>query len=240
MHLAFEDGAGGADWLGVQELRDLIKRTKGEPFKLAFVSACHSEQAGNTFVNAGVPHVVCCQQDSEVKDSAALEFTEQFYFSLTLGHSVQDSFEQGCKAVQAATEKGKFILLPTGKDYDTRLFADAKPIRKWPPTRKSSRHVSNRSSWSPPMPPLYFLGREIDMHLLLKALLSNPLVSVIGEDGIGRSSLVRGVCQYISERKRSIIDRTASSGGRDLDEDATHHGCHVVARGKPGLWVALE
>ena len=123
--------------------------TKGEPFKLAFVSACNSEQAGNTFVNAGVPHVVCCQQDSEVKDSAALEFTHQFYFSLTLGHTVQDSFEQGCKAVRAATEKGKFILLPRGADHDTSLFADAEPIRKWPPIRSSSRHISNRSSWSP-------------------------------------------------------------------------------------------
>jgi hypothetical protein len=206
-HLPFEDGKGGANWLGVQQLRDLIKRTKGEPFKLAFVSACDSEHAGNTFVHAGVPHVVCCQQDSEVNDSAALEFTHQFYFSLTLGHTVQDSFEQGCRAVSAATEKEKFILLPRGAAHDTSLFADAKPVPKWPPpTRKSLRHTTHHSPWSPPTPPLYFLGREIDMYHLLDALLANRLVTVTGEDGIGKSSLVRGVCQYINERKRSITE----------------------------------
>jgi hypothetical protein len=57
-HLAFENGKGGPYWLGVENLRDLVKRTNGAPFKLVFVSACDSEDVGNTFVDAGVPHVV--------------------------------------------------------------------------------------------------------------------------------------------------------------------------------------
>lgn len=205
-HLAFENGKGGPKWLGVQDLCDLINRAKDEPFKLAFALACNSEQAGgNTFVNVGVPHVICCQQDSEVIDLAALEFTYHFYFSLALGHTVKDSFEQGCGAVPA-TEKGKFILLPRGADHDINLFADAKPIWRWPPIRNSSRHVSNRSSWSLTTPPQDFFGREIDMYHLLNVLCANQLVSVTGEDGIGKSSLVRGICQYIGKRKRSIFE----------------------------------
>jgi hypothetical protein len=202
--LAFEDGEGGAVWFGVQALHDLVKQTNGEPFKLVFVSSCNSERAGNAFVDAGVPHVVCCKQDSVLQDSAALEFTHQFYSSLTLGHTVQFSFDQGCRAVREAKEKENFILLPREANHDTSLFRDAAIIGKRPPIEKSSRQTSKPSSRSPPTPPYYFVGREIDMYHLLHEVLTNRLVSVTGEDGIGKSSLVRGVCQYISERKKSI------------------------------------
>lgn len=48
------------------------------------------------------------------------------------------------------------------------------------------------------------------MSRVLNAVLSNPLVSVLSsEDGIGRSSLVHGLCRYVNERIRTIngIDR---------------------------------
>ena len=36
--------------------------------QLVFVSACHSEAAGNAFVAANVPHVVAVQLDSKVSE----------------------------------------------------------------------------------------------------------------------------------------------------------------------------
>jgi hypothetical protein len=41
-----------------------------------FVSACFSRLAGQAFAEAGVPHVVCCEVDAQVADSAALAFTK--------------------------------------------------------------------------------------------------------------------------------------------------------------------
>ncbi|MGK3760262.1 MAG: hypothetical protein ACI8RD_012579, partial [Bacillariaceae sp.] len=68
--LPFEDGMGGPNWLSVQDIKELILQDGVVPFKFVFVSACHSGLAGETFASAGVPHVVCCKQSSELKDTA--------------------------------------------------------------------------------------------------------------------------------------------------------------------------
>lgn len=128
-YLPFEDGMGGPNWLSVQDIKKLILQDGIVPFKFVFVSACHSGLAGETFASAGVPHVVCCKQESELKDTAALAFTRSFYLALLMGHTVKESFDQGCKAVRATPnlrdsdeEMKKFVLLPTGGDHDKPVF----------------------------------------------------------------------------------------------------------------------
>eukprot|EP00957_Ditylum_brightwellii_P203675 15335739-Ditylum_brightwellii.AAC.1 len=121
-YLTFEDFSGGLHWLGVDNLKNLISsgvKGGGAPFKFVFVSACHSGLAGRTFVSAGVPHVVCCHQESELMDSAALAFTRAFYLALAVGRTVKDSFEIGKQAVNVSPtvpnseeEMKKFVLLP--------------------------------------------------------------------------------------------------------------------------------
>jgi hypothetical protein len=104
MFLPFEDGMGGGpNWLDVQDIKELILQDGVVPFKFVFVSACHSAGlAGETYASAGVPHVVLsCKQESELKDTAVMAFTRSFYLALLVGHTVKESFEQGCKAVQA-------------------------------------------------------------------------------------------------------------------------------------------
>lgn len=236
--LPFEDGKGGTDWIEVNKIQSLIERDGVAPFKFVFVSACHSGLAGETFVRSGVPHVVCCQQDSELKDTAALAFTRQFYLALAMGYSVKDSFEQGRKAVRASPnlrdperEMSKFVLLPLDGNHDVPVF-NASPVREWPPPGESSRHLQSsrsrrkilrtRSAYAggaksselsvrnmmqedpSPTPPQFFLGREVDMYRVLKGVLDKRLVSVVGETGVGRSSLACALCHYINERKSTI------------------------------------
>ena len=239
-YLPLEDGQGGPHWLEVNVLKDLIVQGGGAPFKFVFVSACHSGLAGETFASAGVPHVVCCQQESELKDTAALAFTRQFYLSLAVGHTVKESFEQGCKAVRATPnlrnaerEMQKFVLLPKDGNHDVPVF-NARPVREWPKpgssrmlkpskssrskglvrskslyfggARSSELSVRNMMQEDPsPTPPQSFLGREVDMFHVLGAILTKRLVSVIGEPGIGRSSLVCAICHYINERASTIL-----------------------------------
>jgi hypothetical protein len=246
-HLPFENGKGGPHWLEVDVLRTLIEQNDGAPFKFVFVSACHSFLAGETFADAGVPHVVCCQQESEIKDAAALAFTRQFYLALAVGHTVKQSFDQGCKAVRATPnlrnaedEMKKFILLPKNGNHDEAIFDDAKPLREWPRTaarsrslqkqksrrkgaltqdisrsrsiylggsRSSELSVRNMMQEDPsPTPPQFFLGREVDMYHVLNAVLMKRLVSVVGEKGLGRSSLVYALCHYVNERRSTIIE----------------------------------
>jgi hypothetical protein len=246
--LPFEDGMGGPNWLDVQDIKELILQDGVVPFKFVFVSACHSGLAGETFSSAGVPHVVCCKQESELKDTAALAFTRSFYLALLVGHTVHESFEQGCKAVRATPnlkdpdkEMEKFVLLPKDGNHHVPVFR-AKPIREWPkhprsqglvsgkPSRRrgsrgsllvrmkssmalgaksSELSVRNMMQEDPsPTAPQFFLGREVDMYYIITALLKlrKRLVSVLGEVGIGRSSLVCALCHYINERASTISD----------------------------------
>ena len=241
-YLPFEDGMGGPNWLDVDHIKELIVRDGVAPFKFVFVSACHSGLAGETFASAGVPHVVCCRQESELKDTAALAFTRSFYLALAVGHTVKESFEQGCKAVRATPnirdsrkEMEKFVLLPRDGNHDVPVFR-AKAVREWPKqprnqglaSSKSSRRrggllrirsvmalgaksselsVRNMMQEDPsPTAPQFFLGREVDMYFVLTTLLKKRLVTVLGETGIGRSSLVCALCHYINERASTITE----------------------------------
>ena len=276
-HLPFENGKGGPHWLDVKEIRALIEKSQGAPFKFVFVSACHSGLAGETFASAGVPHVVCCQQESELKDSAALAFTRQFYLALAVGHTVKDSFEQGCKAVRATPklrnaeeEMKKFILLPKDGNHDVPVF-HARPVREWPRTREGSSRalvrskskrknlgqmrsiytsgarsselsVRNMMQEDPsPTPPQFFIGREVDMFHVLNAILSQRLVSVVGEKGIGRRSLVYGVCHYVNERSSTILEidriyylRAARNRGSDRFLYVLRDFLKIIQDSKPG------
>eukprot|EP00536_Pseudo-nitzschia_multiseries_P005081 jgi/Psemu1/318558/estExt_fgenesh1_pm.C_920001 len=238
--LPFEDGMGGPNWLSVQDIKELILQNGVVPFKFVFVSACHSGLAGETFASAGVPHVVCCKQESELKDTAALAFTRSFYLALLMGHTVKESFDQGCKAVRATPnlkdpneEMKKFVLLPKDGDHNKPVFRakPKQPRSQGSVTLKSSRRRGSRGSSvsggmalgtksselsvrnmmqedPSPTPPQFFLGREVDLYYVLSALLklNKRLVSVLGDTGIGRSSLVCALCHYINERASTISE----------------------------------
>uniref|UniRef100_A0A7S1CX06 NACHT domain-containing protein n=1 Tax=Cyclophora tenuis TaxID=216820 RepID=A0A7S1CX06_CYCTE len=57
-----------------------------------------------------------------------------------------------------------------------------------------------------PTPPQFFLGREVDMYHVLGFVLTKRLVSVVGDTGCGRSSLVCALCHYINERSSTIME----------------------------------
>jgi Leucine Rich repeat len=235
--LPFEDGKGFPHWVKVDEIKKLIAGRSGVPFRFVFVSACYSGKAGENFAKAGVPHVVCCRQQYELKDAAALAFTRQFYLALAVGNTVKESFDQGCSAVRASPnlrdaekEMEKFMLLPKDGNHDVPIF-NAKPVVEWPRVMKSKfsrtkRGASMRASVvgargselsvrnmmqeAPcPSPPHFFFGREVDMYHVLTHVLEKRLVSVWGEAGVGRSSLVYALCHYINERASTVtqIDR---------------------------------
>ena len=77
-YLAVEDEWGSLQCLEVSRLKEWI-RFGGQRLQLVFVSACHSHSIGQAFVDAGVPHVVCCSQGiGNVRSDAAVEFEKAF------------------------------------------------------------------------------------------------------------------------------------------------------------------
>jgi len=83
-------------------------------------------------------------------------------------------------------------------------------IRKSMAKKGSSRQAdggggsSSQSDHHLPTPPQGFLGREVEMYLLLNAVLDKRLVNLVGPTGMGRSSLVAALCHYAHDRKADM------------------------------------
>lgn len=210
--LTFEDGSGGIHWVSVDQLKTLISGGLGNgqpPFQFVFVSACHSALAGHTFIDCGVPHVVCCQQESQLMDRAALSFTRAFYLALAIGRTVKESFEIGRNAVSCAAtvpnageEMAKFMLLPEDGNHDVPIFT-AEEVPQWP--LKDANSLIRDVNDTLPTLPQGFIGRETDLYHALNLVLNRRLVNIVGPTGMGRSSLAAALCHYIDDRKSTLL-----------------------------------
>ena len=237
--LVFEDGKGGVQFATPKNLRDLCGAgTEGEDsgLKFVFVSACYSDVAGKAFVDAGVDHVVCCKHDL-LLNTAALAFERAFYLALAVGQTVRDAFMIGKQAVNtcpdigdAEAEMEKFKLLPEGANHNVRIFdarrLGAKKENSFKLSLSLGRNLSGNGGggegekkrcFGVPLSPEDFMGREVDMWKVLNTVLKRRLTTVVGQTGIGRSSMVSWLCLYMAERsKTTLIDRIffVSSRGR--------------------------
>jgi hypothetical protein len=178
--------------------------------EFVFVSACHSRRAGEAFVNAGVKSVVCVTVEAQLLDAAAMAFTRAFYLALAVGHTVSQSFDIGKQAVitspyvpNSLVEGEKFLLLPEDAPHDSPVF-HAKPVAQWPIPGSSLKGLTcdlTDNSYLPHIPE-DFEGREVDMYSTIRILLSRRLVTIVGENGVGKSSVAIAVCSYLIERRK--------------------------------------
>jgi hypothetical protein len=210
--LTFEDGAGGLQLVPVDMLRSLCA-AGSHKLDLVVVSSCYSKLAGQAFVDAEVPHVVCINLEATITDSAALAFTKAFYLSLFVGNTVQHSFAIGQQAVAASPnvpsperEVSKFELLPEGCDHNVAIFTAPQPtLTSW----GSGRSMGAEAPWllqqeqqaHLPTPPEDFLGREVSMYRVVNACLYRRLVTLLGLGGIGKSALAAACCHYMALRR---------------------------------------
>lgn len=207
--LNFEDGRSGLQFVTMDALRSLCQ-AGGNQLEFVFVSACHSRRAGEAFVGAGVPHVVCVTVEAQLLDAAAMAFTRAFYLALAVGRTVSDSFDIGKQAVitspyvpNSLVEGEKFLLLPEDSDHNTPVF-HAKQVIQWPIPGSSLKGLNCDlvdNSYLPPTPE-DFEGREVDMYSTIRILLSRRLVTIVGENGCGKSSVAIAVCSYLLQRRK--------------------------------------
>ena len=202
--LAFEDGRGGAHLIEADLLRELFQAGGPSGIQMVFVSACHSRQIGEAFVNAGVEHVVAVRLEEPVYDLSAANFANAFYQALAARKTVQQAFDSGQAAVKNTSnlpdttfEAEKFLLLPEYGKHDVAVFADAQQgelIDSTPPQKPNNL----------PSKPEHFIGRSRIMQEVISDLLDNRLVTIRGGPGIGKTALAKEAGHYINER--SLFD----------------------------------
>jgi hypothetical protein len=204
--LAFEDGEGKMHAMDPKTLKSLVSAGGGaQGVKFVFVSACHSESAGNAFVEAGVPHVIAVRTDSQVCDKSAQKFMHHFYLALLVGRTVRESFEIAKEAVRAAPgqlrqdEPRKFLLLPENGDHSVKIFTDIGPGQWEDKTAEPKPHNVPAISDN-------FMGRNFQIQKIVATLANSKkrLMTITGLSGIGKSALGVASARYIW--KRGLFD----------------------------------
>eukprot|EP00434_Breviolum_minutum_P035558 symbB.v1.2.031477.t2/scaffold3659.1/size52467/1 len=120
--LLLEDEVGQPQPLPRWRLLQWLRQTEGLkcPLSGVFLNCCDSEGVAGAFMEAGVPHVVCCR--GRVFDGACKTFTKAFYRSLAAGRQVFSAFEYAQESVAFSPQAGlrpeaaKFLLLPRQED----------------------------------------------------------------------------------------------------------------------------
>ena len=152
----------------------------------------------------------------QIQDSAAIAFTRAFYVAFLSGRTVRDSFDIAKEALKVAPcvfashlEGNKFILLPDGLElpsHDKALFNN-RTVETWSKTghcttgpNHTDLSVATQRN-KIPAPPADFEGREVIMHSLISSIIERRLVSLVGEEGVGKTSVASAVCKYITDRK---------------------------------------
>lgn len=207
----FKDGSlslenlGALQMLGVDDLEEYVSNGS-KTLQLVFVSSCYSRKAGDAFVAGGVPHVVCVEQDTQLPDDVAIEFTWSFYLQLALGRTVRQAFNMAKTAVKIALDKkdAKFVLLPEMEEDDDShnvMIFDSSPVENhFPTTSVSEQCISMLPPWPTP-----FFGRDIEMYNAIGHLKNSRFFQISGESGIGKSALGQAMCSYVAERKDTFF-----------------------------------
>lgn len=216
-HLYFEDGMGLVHPIPHSALQELFSAGGSgddSPLRLAFVSACSSAPLAHAFVSCGIPHVIGVRTNQKIEDYAAIEFTRSFYLALATGKSVGASFTIAQQAVAKSPNiRGpmevaeKFMLLPEGGDHSEIIFplaaAEAGSTMEIGPMRLK-RYPK---LWFDDLPAICqgFCNRSVEVYKICLALMLTQsritrLVTICGEEGVGKTAVAHAVANYVGPR----------------------------------------
>ena len=214
-YLIFEGQSGDLRPLRDDQLLSVLNPT-GSPepeFRLAVVTACHSESVAAALHALRIPHIVAVDAEETVTQRAAITFFCRFYQVLLTGGTVAGAFRAGQNAVAldedlcrlgervARAEARKFRLLPEDGDHDRPL---------WPAPPAGSVQIEPLPALTAPpfhLRPAHFLGRGEHMRDLLALLRERRAVLIQGVSGVGKTELAKEVARWLFARRR--VERVA-------------------------------
>jgi len=214
-YLIFEGQSGDLRPLRDDQLLSVLNPTRSpEPeFRLAVVTACHSESVAAVLHALRIPHIVAVDAEETVTQRAAITFFCRFYQVLLTGGTVAGAFRAGQNAVAldedlcrlgervARAEARKFRLLPEDGDHDRPL---------WPAPPAGSVQIEPLPALTAPpfhLRPAHFLGRGEHMRDVLARLQERRAVLIQGVSGVGKTELAKEVARWLFARRR--VERVA-------------------------------
>ncbi|MDJ0692138.1 MAG: CHAT domain-containing protein [Xenococcaceae cyanobacterium MO_188.B32] len=212
--LVLETTSGQQQLLDTQAIADLFKLF-AERVECVVLNACYSQvQAAE--INQHINYVIGTKK--EIRDDAAIAFSQGFYEALGDGETIERAYEFGCNRIQIAIygssnhkrklvpvyseAESKWVDLPQHEVIELRikdppntivdsfasLGADSAAILQRPFIARSPYKGLKRFN---AVDKDLFFGRERLTNKLIEAVNQSNLVLVLGASGSGKSSVVR-------------------------------------------------
>ena len=203
--LALENGFGYMQAFSSEDLKASVAKG-ADHVQVVFISSCHALYIAKAFLNAGVPHVVCCKRDAVFRDEGPVEFAKAFYQALAKNKTLKESFDAGLDFVKRSplvtncrNLADRYQLLPKKDDalyHNVNVFFE-KPLAKRTEVEKGDTSMLPRL-------PNQFVGREVDMYEILESLRVDDVIRVGGVPGSGKATVLSAVSRYILDRPKSF------------------------------------
>jgi tetratricopeptide (TPR) repeat protein len=203
--LCFESTSGLAREVDALTLAAVLNPTGEGEFAFAILSACFSQSLVPALLVAGIRRMIVIDQQTPVREYAAVCFCSRFYQVVLTGSSVENAFRAGINALISdeklsaevgLAEAAKFKLLPEEADWSVRLAessaGDSVRIAHLP--RPDAPAFRQR--------PAHFVGRNRDLATLLQSLEERRGLLIKGVSGVGKSELAREAAHWLVARRR--------------------------------------
>lgn len=195
-----------------QDLKRLIRKDSG--LQLVFVSACYSRQAGDAFIRAGAPYVICIRQTDAVDSEAAMLFTKIFYEQILMHNQPIPKafkFSRDYLVVEKHTAQSKIFELIENPKYKSEM-SEENSIISLP--EGTLRDVSKELSLSPvqtariPRARIDLVGNVLFMKKVIQELMTKNLVVIWNNRyrAIGKTAIAIMSAYYIVDRGK--VDRS--------------------------------
>ena len=205
--LVFEKGIGEAELVTKDELKETLKHIEKVETRMVFVSACHSEEFGQFFVELGVDYSIAIVGEERVSNLASRAFFQEFLKQALVDKTIKDAVEDGIRFVEThpklpperqVNQRKKFAHFQRN-DGNVYLFDP-----KESPNMGVARDLTESSDYfgfkrrDLPNP---IIGRHSTVRSLAKLLKENRRVTLVqSEPGLGSSIVAHFLCRYMGDR----------------------------------------
>jgi energy-coupling factor transporter ATP-binding protein EcfA2 len=185
--LLVENDAGLAQAIPTEDLAKLLERFAKRGLECVVLNACYSEVQANAIAEH-IDFVV--GMNSAIGDDAAIKFAVSFYDELGAGYSYEDAYNGGCDA----------IALEGIPEQHIPVFKNLRKVRSSVTTPSSLPPNPFVPLNGPVEDPAQFFEPHCVINNVFELLNSGSSVALIGERGMGKSSVLKAIERLALER----------------------------------------
>lgn len=141
-YLALENNYGDLEECDSDRIRKLLtNENNNSNIQVVFVNACHSEEVGRVFLEAGVPCVIAVQSELKIEDKVAQIFSKNFYQGILNQKTIREAFDNAISLTQGQQDHKVFTCCCAHKHTANCKWAQMALDEGY--TNSHAMHISN-------------------------------------------------------------------------------------------------